>query len=372
MESGSKSRYENLKKSNTGGINAFNPKIISIGGGTGQSAMLRGIKRYTSDITAVVTVADDGGGSGVLRDDLKIPPPGDIRNCILALSQVEPVMEKLLMYRFSEGILEGQSFGNLFVAAMTGMFDGDFVKGVRNVCEVLNITGKVYPVTASDVELVATLENGRTVVGESLIGRSVSRFNSPIKKVRLRPKRDMIMPIEPLTEILEEVENADLITIGPGSLYTSVLPNLVIDGLKEAINKSRAPVVYINNIMTQPGETDGYTAFDHCLAVLDHTCDSFLDYCIVNTGSIGDALLKRYREEGAEQVKYDKPRFLSTRINVIEKCLVTVDKNEHVRHNTDILADTLLDIININRNEKGQKISAEGVLLYDPVKRRRR
>lgn len=355
------SRYEKLKNQS-----GFRPKIVSIGGGTGLSTMLRGIKRYTSDISAVVTVADDGGGSGVLREDLKMPPPGDIRNCILALSQVEPVMERLLNYRFDSGVLEGQSFGNLFVAAMTGTFDGDFVTAVRNVCRVLNITGKVFPVTASDVELVATLENGETVIGESRIGTSVSEHKSPIKKVRLRCKTDELMPIEPLREILDEVEKADLITLGPGSLYTSVLPNLVIPGLKDAIMRANAPVVYINNIMTQPGETDNYTAFDHALAILDHTCDGVINYCIVNNSEISGELLERYKADGAEQVVYDSTRFASTNIVAIERPLVSVDRDGHVRHDIDVLTDTLLDIININRNEKGLEVSSEGVVLYKP------
>lgn len=365
------SKYDNLKKSGSHYFHGFNPKIVSIGGGTGLSAMLRGIKRYTSDITAVVTVADDGGGSGQLREDLNMPPPGDIRNCILALSQVEPIMGKLLNYRFDSGQLKGQSFGNLFVAAMTGTFNGDFVTAVRNVCDVLNITGKVYPVTASDVELVATLENGTTVVGESLIGHSVHEHRSAIKKVRLRSKTDTLMPIEPLKEILDEVKNADLITLGPGSLYTSVLPNLVIEDLKKAIMDAKAPVVYINNIMTQPGETDNYTAFDHALAILDHTYDRFLDYCIVNVGDIPEAYKLRYLQDGACPVEYDKSRFSSTNMTVIERNLAVMDRAGHVRHNTSVLADALLDIISINRNEFGQKVSAEGVLLYNPRSKRR-
>ena len=363
------SKYKNLQRGNQSGFHRFNPKIVSIGGGTGLSSMLRGIKRYTTDITAVVSVADDGGGSGMLREELKIPPPGDIRNCILALSQVEPVMEKLLSYRFDSGQLKGQSFGNLFLAAMTGTFDGDFVEAVRNVCEVLNITGRVYPVTASDVELVATMEDGSTVVGESRIGRSVSERNSAIKKVRLRDKS--LMPVETLNEVLREVRDADLITLGPGSLYTSVLPNLVIDDLKNAIHKSSAPVVYINNIMTQPGETDDYTAFDHCLAILDHTFDDFIDYCIVNTGAISPELAERYKSEGACPVEYDKTRFASTDMTVIERNMVTVDNRGHVRHNTYTLADALIDILSINRNEHGQEVSGEGVLLYNPKNRRR-
>ncbi len=355
------SNYENLKNQS-----GFRPKIVSIGGGTGLSTMLRGIKKYTSDITAVVTVADDGGGSGLLREDLKMPPPGDIRNCILALSQVEPVMGSLLNYRFDSGVLGGQSFGNLFLAAMTGIFDGDFVTAVRNVCRVLNITGKVFPVTASDVELIATLENGETVIGESRIGMSVSEHNSPIKKVRLRAKDNNLMPIEPLREILDEISEADLITLGPGSLYTSVMPNLVITDLWKAVKASKAPVVYINNIMTQPGETDNYTAFDHALAILDHTCDRLIDYCIVNVSEIGGELLKKYKSDGAEPVVFDKNRFMSAGIVTIERPLAAVDKEGHVRHNFDVLTDALLDILSINRNEQGLEVSSEGVVLYKP------
>lgn len=365
--------FENsdFRSNNDNHISKFKPKIVSIGGGTGLSTMLRAIKKYTTDITAVVTVSDDGGGSGVLRDDLNMPPPGDVRNCIMALSHVEPVMESLLTYRFDNGSLSGQSFGNLFLAAMTEMFDGDFVKAVRNVCRVLNITGKVFPVTATNVDLVATLESGRTVVGESNIGKSIIYHNSPIKKVRLIPKTDNPISIEPLTEILEEISQADLITIGPGSLYTSILPNLVVHGLAEAIHKADAPVVYINNIMTQPGETEDYTAFDHVLAILDHTFEDFIDYCIINNSKISKELREKYNEDNSVLVPYDKERFSSTSIKTVERNLFTVNKSGHIRHNTQVLSDTLLDILSINRNEQGLEISDEGVVLYKPKKYKR-
>ena len=349
----------------------FVPKIVSIGGGTGLSTMLRGLKNYTSDRTAVVSVADNGGGSGVIRDEMNIPPPGDIRNCLLALSQSEPIMERLLNYRFESGVLDGQSFGNLFLAAMTGAYDGDFVTAIRNASRVLNITGKVFPVTLTDVELIATLENGDTIVGESNIGKSVHTHNSMIKKVRLRAKTDVSMPIEPLNEILDEIKNADLITLGPGSLYTSILPNLAVSGLKEAIEESPAPVVYINNIMTQPGETDGYTAFDHVLAILDHTDDDFLDYCIVNSQRVEGELLEKYIDDGADEVVFDEERFKTTNIKVIKKNLVTVNSAGLIRHNTDMLANALIDIANINMAKDGRYVSDEGVVLYNPKRRKR-
>lgn len=349
----------------------FAPKIVSIGGGTGLSTMLRAIKKYTQDITAVVAVSDDGGGSGLLRDDFNMPPPGDVRNCIMALSHVEPVMESLLTYRFDNGLLSGQNFGNLFLAAMTEMFDGDFVKAVRNVCRVLNITGKVFPVTAANVDLVATLQSGETVVGESNIGKSIIHHNSPIKKVRLVPKTENIISIEPLREILDEISQADLITIGPGSLYTSILPNLVIHGLAEAIHNAKAPVVYINNIMTQPGETENYTAFDHAQAILDHTYEDFIDYCIINTLDISDELKEKYKGDKSILVPYDKERFASTSIKTIERDMLTVSPRGHIRHNTEVLSDTLLYIGNLSRTDKNVVVSDEGVVLYKPRKHNR-
>lgn len=342
------------------------PKIVSIGGGTGLSTMLRGLKMYTDRITAVVTVADDGGGSGVLRSDLNMPPPGDIRNCLLALSETEPVMEKLLRHRFSGGRLRGQSFGNLLLAAMNEIYQGDFVTAIQSVSDVLKVTGKVLPVTDEDVELVAVLENGQKVFGESNIGHCLSRYGCRIETVCLRNKKKPSEEIVPVKEIAEEIQQADLITLGPGSLYTSVLPNLCVHQLAEIIHKAKAPVVYINNIMTQPGETDGYTAFDHVQAILKHTCPDFIDYCIVNNRKIDTPLLSKYIEQDAEAVPYDSGRFLQTRISVIEKDLVGIQDNRYIRHDAVVLADTILDIVNKVRMKDSAAVSEEGVLLYQP------
>ena len=340
-------------------------KIVSIGGGTGLSTMLRGLKMYTEDITAVVSVADDGGGSGVLRRDLNMPPPGDIRSCILALAKTEPVMEKLLQYRFKAGSLSGQNFGNLFLAAMNEIFDGDFVTAVQKVSDVLRVRGKVLPVTDTDVELVAQLESGQTVTGESEIGHCVHRFGSRIKKVYLRPKYGN-MPIHLVPEIADEIRHADLITLGPGSLYTSVLPNLAVQELTECIKQSGVPVVYINNIMTQPGETDGYTAFDHVQAILDHTCPDFLDYCIVNTQPVDTPLLSKYTEQDSEAVPLDEARFAGTSIRLFKRELVGIIQERYIRHDTNVLADAILDVVNYSRASRGISVSDEGVVLYQP------
>lgn len=348
------------------------PNIVAIGGGTGLSTMLRGLKNYTENITAVVSVADDGGGSGMLRRDLNMLPPGDIRSCILALAKTEPVMERLLQYRFSQGSLAGQNFGNLFLAAMNGIFDGDFVEAVKNVNEVLRVQGEVLPVTDTNVELVAYLESGQRIVGESLIGHSV-RGDNRIRRVQLRPKaKDKEENITMIPEVREAISRADLITLGPGSLYTSILPNLVVPGLADAIRSSGVPVLYINNIMTQPGETDGYTAFDHVQAILEHTGPDFLDYCIVNQQTIDTPLLSKYIQQDAEAVVLDENRFDGTGIRLIKRDLVGIYQNRYIRHDVDVLADSIWDVLNsVVRGHSGASVSEEGVTLYRPRHKRK-
>lgn len=320
------------------------PKIVCIGGGTGLSVMLRKLKELSQNITAVVTVADDGGGSGMLRSDLKMLPPGDIRQCILALSQTEPVMEKLLSYRFREGSLSGQSFGNLFLAAMTGISDGNFVDAVKKVSDVLRVTGQVLPVTKRDVRLRARLENGMIVYGESNIGHCTNEYQSRIVEVSLEPL-DRNTEISPLPEVLSAIEQADIIILGPGSLYTSILPNLMVPKISDAVYHSKAKVVYINNIMTQPGETDGYSAFDHVDAILKHTRPDFIDICIANCGGIKNDLLFKYIKDGAVVVRGDFHKIREAGINVIEANLVETNEHGHIRHNSLALTETIAKLL---------------------------
>ncbi|HYG59575.1 MAG TPA: gluconeogenesis factor YvcK family protein, partial [Symbiobacteriaceae bacterium] len=241
------------------------PRVVAIGGGTGIPTLLRGMKQYTANLSAVVTVADDGGSSGRLRSEFGILPPGDIRNCLVALADTEPLMEKLFQYRFSQGSgLSGHPFGNLFILAMTET-TGNFYDAVRASSQVLAIRGRVMPSTLDHVLLKAQLANGKTVTGESLIAKAAS----PIRRVYLeRVDAELGSPVHPLDDALKAIEEAEVIVLGPGSLYTSILPNLLVPGVADAIRRSKAYKIYVCNIMTEPGETDGYTVSQHIKALI--------------------------------------------------------------------------------------------------------
>lgn len=249
------------------------PRIVAIGGGTGLSTMLRGIKGHTANVTAIVTVADDGGSSGRLRRELGILPPGDFRNCIVALAETEPLMSRLFQYRFGPGSgLEGHSFGNLFIVAMSGI-TGNFEEAIRESSRVLAVRGQILPSTLENVTLCAELADSNLVQGES----NISQSTSPIKRVYLEPKNPPAYP-----EAVKAILEADMIVVGPGSLYTSVLPNLVVDGVRRALMSSDALKVYVCNVATQPGETDGFGVEEHFQALLSHLPGNPFDYVIAN------------------------------------------------------------------------------------------
>lgn len=311
------------------------PRVVAIGGGTGLSTMLRGLKRYTSRITAVVTVADDGGGSGVLRRELGMPPPGDVRNCICALANTEPTMERLMSYRFSEGRLTGQSLGNLVLAALNDM-SASFEEAVRRMSDVLAITGRVLPVSNENVRLIAEFDDGATVVGESKIAGMKHGADRRIARVYLEPERPAAVP-----EALEAIRAADLIVIGPGSLYTSILPNLLTDGVARAVAESHALKVYILNVMTQDGETEGYTAADHIRALFDHSGEHLFSLCLANSSPIPEPVLQKYAAEGAEPVWLDPE--CTTRLGVeIFHAPVAHVTGDLVRHDPEALARELM------------------------------
>jgi uncharacterized cofD-like protein len=330
--------------------------IVSIGGGTGLSTLLSGLKEHVGswieELTAIVTVTDDGGSSGRLREEFQILPPGDIRNCLVALAEDEHLLTKLFQYRFeSDGDLSGHSFGNIFLTALTAV-TGDFLLSIKMTSEVLAIKGRIFPSTLEDVKLIAELDDGSLVEGETRIVASRRRIN------RLWLSRDHP---KPLPETLEAIERADIITIGPGSLYTSVIPNLLVDGIVEALRASPALKIYISNIMTQPGETDGFSGEDHLRALYKHSPDLEIDYVIVNSAPVHFPLREKYRAEGAVQVEFESLSGTSPR----QKLEVAVDPdsvlsfqvlaadliNEEavVRHDGRKLARLILEIYRCER-----------------------
>jgi uncharacterized cofD-like protein len=324
-------------------------RIVALGGGTGLSAVLRGLKEYVavpgaaapragganrpiSDLTAVVTVTDDGGSSGRLRREYRVLPPGDIRNCMVALSEDEALLGKLFQYRFPTGRgLAGHSFGNLFVTALTSVM-GDFPAAVQVSARILAILGRIFPSTAQNVTLEAELENGDIITGETRISRSRKR----IRRVRLVPRR-----VRPLPEVIAAIRAADLILIGPGSLYTSIIPNLLVDQVTETIAHSRAKRVYLANLMTQPGETDRYTVADHVRAIYQHTGHALFDFAVVNGTPIAPRLLRRYADEGAAPVDPSFAELVSMGLPCVTGHFL--EQKTVVRHNEPSLARLLLD-----------------------------
>jgi uncharacterized cofD-like protein len=306
-------------------------RVVAIGGGTGLSALLQGLKKYararrgpTMEITAVVTVTDDGGSSGRLRREFDVLPPGDIRNCMVALSEDEALLSRLFQHRFQAGLgLKGHSFGNLFLTALTQLM-GDFPEAVKASSEVLKITGRIFPATAANVALEATLEDGTQVVGETKISKS----RKPIRSIRLRPRK-----VKPMADTLAAIAQADLITLGPGSLYTSVIPNLLVEGIASAIRRSRALKAYIVNLMWQPGETMNFTASDHIRAIHKHAGGKVIDCAIVNVAPIRMAVRKRYERQQALPVENDLDRILKMGVRVVSGRLLQESKK--VRHDPD-------------------------------------
>lgn len=315
------------------------PRVAALGGGTGLSTMLCGLKYYTDNLTAIVTVADDGGGSGMLRQDLGMPPPGDIRSCLQAMANAEPIMEDLLDYRFKEGSLAGQSFGNLFLAALNGI-SPSFDQAVARMSEVLAINGQVLPVTNENVNVVAEFENGTSVMGESKISAFKRAQNCRITRVYMRPERPA-----PLDAALEAIRRADIILLGPGSLYTSVIPNLLVDGVAEAIASSHALRIYIANIMTQEGETEGYTLSDHLKALFAHAQEGLVDLCLANSTELPTQVVERYRTEKAEPIQIDWEEI--ERLGVQLTCRPLADENGggRARHDPVKLARAIMDLI---------------------------
>jgi uncharacterized cofD-like protein len=324
-------------------------RVVAIGGGTGLSTLLKGLKRYTvtatetpsgspyiTDLTAVVTVSDDGGSSGRLRRELNMLPPGDVRNCLVALSADENLLSKLFQFRFSSsGDLEGHSFGNLFLAALTAM-TGDFADAVKKASEILATRGHILPATSANVELEAIMNDGSHVSGETKITASDKR----VVELTLVPAHP-----EPLPQALEAIEAADIITIGPGSLFTSLIPNLLVRGIPEAIAASKAVKVFICNLMTEANESLQMSASDHILAIYSHSGHGLFNYALVNSAPVSEEMKKRYEDERAEPVKCDCPAVEALGVTCIAGNFL--EERDVVRHDTDRLCRELLRLAHL-------------------------
>lgn len=312
------------------------PHVVAIGGGTGLPVLLRGLKKAYVDITAVVTVADDGGSSGRLRNDMKMPPPGDVRNVLIALADTEPLLESVLQHRFTNGDgLAGHALGNLMLAALKEI-TGDFTQAIEEMSRVLAVRGQVLPASSQDVVLMAEMTDGTIIRGESQIPKSGKK----IRRVFLHPPHPA-----PHDDALNAIARADAIVIGPGSLYTSILPNLLVKGMAGAIRASKAIKLYICNVMTQPGETDGFTASDHVRAIYDHVGERFFDVVIVNNALPPPEIQRKYAAKGASTVLPDIDRLKGLGCHVIADDLLLYGPDSFLRHNADRLCRHILKLI---------------------------
>lgn len=335
-------------------------RIVAIGGGNGLSSLLHGFKRYmrcepqstekTSllDLTAVVTVTDDGGSSGRLRRDFDVLPPGDIRNCLVAMSEDEALLSQLFQYRFDSGKgLKGHSLGNLFLTALTHL-TGDFARAVQHASEVLATCGRIYPSTSANVVLRARMHDGSYIEGETKISKS----RVPIDRIGLRPER-----CKPLPDALRAIAEADLITLGPGSLYTSIIPNLLVSGIGDAIRDSKAMKLYFVNLMWQPGETMNFAASDHVKAICKHSGCRLIDVVAVNTRPIPRSQQQRYARQQARPVENDLDELKRMGVKVVERELALPGKK--VRHDPSVIAKIAIDLAGEGRRRKS-KAAAKG------------
>lgn len=313
------------------------PRVVAVGGGTGLSVLLQGLKEYTSNLSAIVTVADDGGSSGRIRQQFDILPPGDIRNCLVALADAPALMQDLFQFRFdSSSDLSGHSFGNLFITVMTKL-TGDFEKAIKESSRVLAIRGQVIPATLDNISLSAKYKDGSTVRGES----SIPSKNRRIESVYLNPE-----DIKATPEAIRAIMQAQAIILGPGSLYTSIIPNLLIKEITQAIVNSPAIKIYICNVMTQPGETEGYSAYDHLKVIIEHSAAKVIDYCIINSTAVPKDILEKYKLSKSFPVEEDIQKIRHAGYRVVEDDIVNV--SDYVRHNPVKLAKRIMELVQEN------------------------
>lgn len=322
------------------------PRIVTIGGGTGHFALLSGLKNCKVDLTAVVTMADDGGSTGVLRDELGVLPPGDLRQCLVALSEADELVRELFTHRFAKGSLKGHSFGNLFISALEQV-SGSIERAVEGAADVLKIQGEVLPVTLDKTKLIMTLADGTKLAGEHAVSASKDIHAVGIKRMRLAPKAELNPKVE------RAIRQADLIVLGPGNLYSSLIPNLLVPGLPEALRRAHAPTVFVMNLMNKEGHSDEFTCTHYLDEVEKHAGGSFVDFVLYNTGALPDRLVKRYEKEGKPVLckpskSISTPRYMGT--NIISTTVPKKRKGDPlvrtlIRHDSDKLAKAIMKIL---------------------------
>ncbi|NPU88741.1 MAG: YvcK family protein [Fervidobacterium sp.] len=319
-------------------------KVVAVGGGTGLSTLLRGLKNYPFDITAVVTITDEGGSSGILREELNVPPPGDIRNNLVALANSESILSTLFNYRFQDGSLKGHSVGNIILAALTKI-TGSFAEAIAKASDILAIKGRVLPVSLQMARLLAVFEDGTHVVGETNIVEYSKKTKNRIVELKLHE------PVRINPEVQKVLEESDAVIFGPGSLYTSVIANLVIEGFQECLKKSRAVKIYISNIMTQPGETFGYTLKDH-VKEIERYAGVSVDYIIHSFPPANEEVLKKYIEKGAEPVKVD---IHDNRVITGHYSSIIFEGEYRIRHDSILISEILFNLLNSVKNQKAER-----------------
>jgi len=314
------------------------PKIVAIGGGSGLNSVLKGLKNYTDNITAIVTVSDYGEPATTSRKILETLPLGDIKDSLIALSSNESEMGKLLNYKFQEGKLQALSFGDIYLLAMKELY-GDFAESVKQTKSILNITGKVLPVTLEEIKICAELEDGTVIESKNKIPEVVNEKTSKINRIYINPSN-----CKPAPGVIEAIQEADAIIIGPGSLYTNIIPNLLVKGVAKAIKESKAFKIYVSNLMTEPGQTDNYTLSEHIRAINEHVGKGVIDYCIYDTGEIIPEFVRKYNMEGSELVEQDISRVKIEGVNLLQRKLSYID-GEFIRHNPDAIAASIIELI---------------------------
>lgn len=337
------------------------PKVVAIGGGTGLNSVLKGLKNYTDNITAIVTVSDYGEPKSQSREILDTLPLEDIKDSLIALAKNEEEMKNLLNYKFTRGKLQSLSFGDVYLSAMQGVH-GDFAESVKQTEAILNMTGKVLPVTLEEIKICAELEDGTVIESKNKIPEIVNDKTSKINRIFITPSN-----CKPAPGVLEAIREADAIVIGPGSLYTNIIPNLLVKGVSKAIKESKAFKVYISNLMTEPGQTDNYTLSDHIRAINEHAGKGVIEYCIYDTGEITPEFIRKYNMEGSELVEQDKSRAKVEGVNLMQRNLSYIDSG-FIRHNPDAIAASIIQLICDDLKFKDMQNDTQYMMLNDRLK----